>query len=72
MAFHVMRHFCDFSCAIIAPSNENKGGAEMNDLLNLNELNESELETVSGGRILPRPTLDPDGKPSEGGATGSW
>ena len=44
----------------------------MNDLLNLNELNESELETVSGGRILPRPTLDPDGKPSEGGATGSW
>ena len=49
-----------------------KEGAEMNDLVNLTELNETELETVSGGGVRPIPTIDQGGKSSEGGATGSW
>ena len=45
--------------------------AEMKALENKNDLTETEIETVSGGLMLP-PTTGPDDKPSEGGATGSW
>ena len=45
--------------------------AEMKALENKNDLTETEVETVSGGLMLP-PTITPDEKPSEGGATGSW
>ena len=68
---HPLRRFCDRGCAILLPSKQERDTRRIKeDIEMLYELNEYELEMVSGGDGMPAGY--PDDEEEFGGATGGW